>query len=421
MALRATPKPSTFFLRKAASIKLRIEKGIAAGEVSIPPSKSMSHRMLICSALAQGQSVLKNVLDCEDVQATIECLKALGVQLNEDGHSLMVTGTDITQACAKRPLFCRESGSTLRFLIPLALLSGQEIVFEGETSLMNRPMGVYEILSHEHDIYFKQEGNAIKVKGPLKPGTFELPGNISSQFISGLLFALPLLGESSTILLTTEVESRPYIDMTLGALEAFGVEAYWEDSQSIKVPGGQNYLPQNLSIEGDASSAAFIDALNLFGGNVLLKGPAPSGLQADSIYPLLYDLLCSEDAEISLSACPDLGPILFAIAAAKHGANFYNTKRLKIKESDRVQAMADELYKFGANVQVGEDSVKIRADHFHAPKETLHGHNDHRIVMALSILLSLTGGEIEDAQAVSKSYPNFFNDLKTLGIEVKEL
>ncbi|MCF0104923.1 MAG: 3-phosphoshikimate 1-carboxyvinyltransferase [Eggerthellaceae bacterium] len=408
-------------MQKAVTIKVRIEKGIANGEIQVPPSKSMSHRMLICAALAKGKSVLKEISDCEDVKATIECLSGLGVKFEKQDGAIHVEGSYIYEWSSRAPLFCRESGSTLRFLVPLALLLENEIIFEGGGSLMQRPMDVYEKLGKEHGFKFVQMGNAIAVKGPLIPGTYEFPGNISSQFVSGLLFALPLLKGDSEIRLTTDVQSLPYIGMTLAVLETFGVQASWKDKQSIKVSGGQNYRAQKLCVEGDASGAAFIDALNLFGGNVMLKGIAPSGLQADAVYPLLYDLLNKNSEEVSLSACPDLGPILFAIAAAKNGATFYNTERLKIKESNRVQCMAAELKKFGVNVQISEDFVHIDSAHFHLSREILHGYNDHRIVMALSVLLTLTGGEIDDAQAVSKSYPKFFYDLKELGIEVKEI
>ncbi len=401
-------------------MKVEIKKGIARGEITAPPSKSMAHRLLISAALADGVSTVRGISSCEDVLATADCLRALGAKIEIEGDNAQIQGVDSRKAKPIKHLFCRESGSTLRFLIPVAMLSKNEVVFKGAEGLMRRPMTVYENLAAEKGLTYRKNGDEITVCGPLSSGEYTLVGNVSSQFVSGLLFALPLLEGDSVIHLTTEVESRSYIDLTLEALASFGVSAAWADEQTLYIKGGQKYNAADVTVEGDASGAAFTDALNLFGGSVKVNGLREDTLQGDSVYRSLFALLDKGKPNISIGNCPDLAPILFAVSAAKNGAVFLNTARLKIKESDRAQAMAAELRKFGTGVTVNENSVVIEPLEFHTPTETLCGYNDHRIVMALSVLCTLTGGEIEGAEAISKSYTSFFEHLKQLGIEVNE-
>jgi 3-phosphoshikimate 1-carboxyvinyltransferase len=240
---------------------------------------------------------------------------------------------------------------------------------------------------------------------------------VSSQFVSGLLFALPLAEGESVIKLIPPIESRSYINMTIDAMRRFGVLAEWDGDDCLRVAGNQTYQPQDETVEGDYSNAAFLDALNRIGGEVVLTGLREESLQGDRCYREAMDALCrSENATVSLADCPDLGPILFAAAAGLCGAEFIGTRRLKIKESDRAEAMAEELRKFGCNVTVFENSVKIEKSALHTPNEILSGHNDHRIVMSLAVLASIFGGEIEGTEAVKKSYPNFFEDIAKLGI-----
>ena len=399
-------------------MKVEIKPSRAIGSVKVPSSKSMAHRLLICAALADGVSKISGISSCEDVSATLDCLKSLGIEYEECDGEITVFGKDISRVTPTSPLNCRESGSTLRFLIPVALLSGKTTLFYGEKSLFRRPMSVYEKLCAECGMTYINDGSSIAVKGPLDGGSFEVVGNISSQFISGLLFALPLCKRDSTVKIISAIESRSYIDMTIEALRSFGVTVSWSDEHTLFIKGNQRYTPKSLCVEGDWSGAAFPDALNLFGGSVTLLGLNPDTIQGDRVYKRYFDMLTAGVPSIHIGDCPDLGPILFAVAAAKCGGIFSGTKRLKIKESDRAAAMAEELSKFGATVAVHEDSVVVYPTDFHAPTETLYGHNDHRIVMALSVLLTVTGGEIEGAEAVSKSYPEFFSHLDSLGIEV---
>lgn len=402
-------------------MNIRIKKGTPRGRVTAPPSKSMAHRMLICSALCDGVSRIYGVSGCDDVQATLDCMEAMGIRTEEKDGCRTVYGIDITSSSPDAPLNCRESGSTLRFLIPLAMLSGKTTMFKGAKSLMQRPLGVYEQLFSEKGALFISDGDTITVKGPIKSGDFNLVGNVSSQFITGLLFALPLLEGDSRIKIAPPIESRSYIELTRSAQEIFGVRTEWEDDYTIFIPGGQRYRAKDVSVEGDYSGSAFIHALNLFSGDVTVDGLREDSLQGDAVYKKFFTMLDAGIPTIHIGDCPDLGPILFAVAAAKCGGVFDGTRRLKIKESDRASAMAEELKKFGTSVAVYEDSVVVYPLEFHAPKEKLYGHNDHRIVMALSVLLTLTGGEIEGAEAVAKSYPDFFRDLSSLGIECEAI
>lgn len=393
---------------------------VAHGTVAAPPSKSMAHRLLICAAMSEGKSVIRGISQCADVSATLDCLRALGVDCRQDGDTVTVTGTDLRKAAPTQPLCCRESGSTLRFMIPLAWLSGNTATLHGAPYLMQRPMGIYAELAKEKDLFFSQQGQDITVRGPLPAGEYTVVGNVSSQFISGLLFALPLADGRSVIHIKPPVESRSYLNLTVAALREFGVTVTWSDDCTIEIPGNQRYCAQNTAVEGDYSNAAFLDALGVLGGDVTVTGLREDSLQGDRVYRDYFKKLSREKATLHIGDCPDLGPILFAVAAAKHGGIFQGTKRLRIKESDRAAVMAEELQKFGTRVTVGEDTVEIEPVGFHAPTEITDGHNDHRIVMSMAVLLSLTGGSIRGAEAVSKSFPDFFDRLRDLGLEVRE-
>ena len=401
-------------------MNVRIYKGTPQGCVNAPPSKSMAHRLIICAAMANGESVINGISDCEDVAATIKCLGMLGAKITQEGNVARVQGVDMLSAMPRAALDCNESGSTLRFLLPIALLSGKNALFIGADGLMRRPMHVYENLCKQTGLSYNADGESIAVRGPLSSGEYEVVGNVSSQFISGLLFALPILPKDSKIKIIPPVESRSYIDLTIEALALFGVQVKWIDDTTLYIKGGQKYQPSSVTVEGDYSGAAFIDAFKLFGANVSVSNLNPDSTQGDKVYKTLYDMIKKGVPTIHIGNCPDLGPILFAAAAAKHGAVFTGTKRLRIKESDRAAVMAEELSKFGVSVTVYDDKVVVYPVSFHAPTEKLYGHNDHRIVMSLAVLSTLTGGEIIGADAINKSYPSFFEDLKTLGIEVEE-
>lgn len=388
------------------------------GHIDAPPSKSMAHRLLICAALAEGKSVIHHLADSDDIGATLACLSAFGARFEHQGGDVVVYGTDVRRRIDWVSCPCHESGSTLRFLIPLALLGQTEACFSGTEKLLSRPLDIYENICQGHGFSFTRTPTTVTVDGRLKGGDYRVVGNISSQFISGLLFALPLCEADSHILITPPLESRSYIDLTLEALSAFGIRVEWVDDRTLFIPGKQTYRPTSCTVEGDYSGAAFFAALNLFGAQVSIDGLRPDSLQGDIAYIRYYEMLEKGTPTIHIGNCPDLGPILMAVAAAKNGAVFCGTRRLRLKESDRGAAMAEELTKFGTSVEVLEDSIVVYPLSFHQPNMLLHGHNDHRIVMALTTLLTLTGGEIDDAEAVRKSMPDYFEKLRTLGAEV---
>ncbi len=389
-----------------------IHPSAPSGSVAAPPSKSVAHRALVCAGLAAGKSVIHGVAPSQDVLATVDCLRALGASCALSGDTASVDGTGFL--AATQPLACRESGSTLRFFAPLCLLDGRERTLTGSERLLERPLSVYEELCRERALLFEKSATSLRLRGRLTHGVYEFAGNVSSQFVSGLLFALPRLDGDSLIRLRPPVESRAYIDMTIDALRDFGVTAAWRDEATIEVFGNQTFVPRELTVEGDWSNAAFFLALG-----AKVTGLREDSLQGDRVCVEHFARLRAGEAEIDLSGCPDLGPVLFAYAAARHGGIFTGTRRLRIKESDRVETIRAELAKFGVTVDAEDDRVRVGGG-LRPPKETLCGHNDHRVVMALSVLCAKTGGTIEGAEAVNKSFPDFFDKLRTLHIEVEE-
>lgn len=394
-----------------------INKSKATGTVMAPPSKSMAHRAIICGALSAG-SKIENVAYSNDVLATLDCVAALGAKVEKNQDTIKLGGLN-PFGCGSATLDCRESGSTLRFMIPLALLSGNQITLTGSERLFTRNLEIYEKITKENDILFEMGKNTLTLCGKLKSGDYKVQGNISSQFISGLLFALPLLDGDSTLEIVGEYESEPYVDLTIKSLNDFGVSIL-KSGRTYKIAGGQQYIKKDTAVEGDYSNAAFLDGFNLLGGNVAVQGLDTSSLQGDRIYKQMFKELKYGKKQFDLANCPDLAPVMFALAAVCGGACFTGTKRLRIKESDRAVAMQQELKKFGINVDVADNDVTVHGGELKAPIDVLCGHNDHRIVMALSLLCSITGGTINDAQSVAKSYPDFFAKIKSLGIEVLE-
>lgn len=399
-------------------MNIEIKPSAPNGRIAAPPSKSMAHRLLICGGLSEGESIIHGIADSEDMHATLDCLSALGAQYIQEGDTVKIRGIDVRTARPTRPLGCRESGSTMRFFLPLCLLSGNETVLKGAPRLLERPLSVYENIAADQGLTFRRERESVTVGGCLSSGVYRIPGNISSQFISGLLFALPLLPEDSTVVVLPPVESRSYLLLTIDALRLFGVEIVWRDERTLYIRGGQRYTAGEVTVEGDWSNAAAFHALNQLGGRVEIDGLSENSLQGDRVCLRYLDQLSGGMPTLHIGDCPDLGPILLAVAAAKHGAVFCGTRRLRMKESDRGAAMAEELAKFGVAVTVHEDSIVVYPAAFHAPTEPLSGHNDHRIVMALCALLCRTGGRMVGAEAVRKSLPNYFELMTALGTEV---
>ena len=408
-----------------------------SGVLAAPPSKSMAHRAVLCAALADGESRLTGLAHSQDIDATLAAAAALGAQVEAGESWARIAGAAPLQAPAA-PVDCCESGSTLRFLIPLAALTGRPVAFTGRGRLMQRPQSVYQELFASQGLRFEQEGDTLTVAGPLRPGCFSLAGDVSSQFISGLLFALPLLDGDSRLCLKPPVESRSYIEMTRAAQSRFGVASAWLDEYTLAVPGGQAYRPRDMAIEGDWSQVAFPAVLGVLAGDVTVTGLEPGTLQGDAV---ILDILrrCGGRAEavpggvrfqksalhgtkIDLADCPDLGPILMALGLLCEGETVIaNAGRLRLKESDRIAAMEQELRKLGGQIESDGGTVTIRRSALHAPAGPLWGHNDHRVVMSLTVLAAAAGlpVQIDGAEAVAKSWPGFFAAVRQLGVEVQ--
>ena len=408
------------------------------GTVSAPPSKSMAHRAVLCSALAKGTSHIENLEFSKDISATLAAAGQLCARVESGPADALVEGLGHF-----RPVFgpvdCCESGSTLRFLIPLASLTGQSITFVGRGRLMERPQSVYETLYREQNLHFEQANGQLTVAGSLRSGEYTLAGNVSSQFISGLLFALPLLAGDSTLHLIPPVESRSYIEMTRAAQAAFGVTSHWLDDTTLCIQGGQQYHPRDYIVEGDYSQAAFLAVLGAVKGGITLTGLAAETLQGDAAIldilrrcgakftrteaGLVFEQAPLHGVDIDLADCPDLGPVLMVLGLLCEGTTVIrNAERLRIKESDRIAAMEAELRACGGVLSSEGGTITVQGckPRLHAPEAPLSGHNDHRVVMSLTVLALAADIPlaINEAEAVQKSWPHFFDALKPLGVEV---
>lgn len=399
-------------------MKATITPGEAKGKVFAPPSKSMAHRMLMGAGLAEGISVIQNIDLSEDIKATLGILEALGCEYSVEDHTVTMKGIGNREIKSNIVLNAKESGSTLRFFIPILLSGGGKSKLTGAKSLFSRPLGIYEDICKEQGIFFHKTEDSLELDGKLMATHYKIPGNISSQFITGLLYALPLLKQDSVLEVIPPVESKAYIEMTLDALELFGIKVERKEN-TYYVSGNQTYQAASVVVEGDYSNAAFLDAFNLIGGMVQVDRLKEDSLQGDKIYREYYQLLQQSNARMDISECPDLGPILIGMAAAKQGAVFSGTKRLKIKESDRGTVMAEELKKFGIDVEVQENCIIVHKGQLQKPTELLDSHNDHRIAMTLATLCTITGGTIRDCMAVNKSYPGYYETIRKLGIQVE--
>ena len=395
-----------------------------AGAITPPPSKSQAHRVLIAAALAAGESTLTNVAQSQDMEATLRCLTELGAEYRRAGRTLYLTGLDAGAMSPLRRLAlprldCGESGSTLRFLIPVALAVRGGGFFTGGGRLMERPQKPFFDLFAEKGIFYGQKEGVLTIRGLLSPGEYRLPGDVSSQFVTGLLCALPLLEGDSAIVLTTELESRNYVDMTLEALAAFGVKAAWRDDRTLDVPGGQVYRAAEAAVEADWSQAGFWYAARGLGNPVEVTGMDPRSTQGDRrIVPYEELLRGGGTVELDVSQCPDLVPALAVHAALRAGeiTRIVNAGRLRIKESDRLAAVREELNRLGARVTEGPDSLTI------VGVETLSGgtadsHNDHRIAMMAAVAATRCAAPVTltGAESVRKSYPDFWEDYARLG------
>ena len=397
-------------------MRVTLEPCALQGNIAAPPSKSMAHRMLICAALATGNSTVRPIEGSEDILATSDGLRALGAEISPEGDALHVTGCRPEEA-GSAVIPCRESGSTLRFLLPLCLLNGKEMLLTGSPRLLERPLDVYETLCREKGFRLERTARGIAVQGRLQPGEYTVRGDLSSQFITGLVYALSLLPGESVIRILPPIESEPYLRMTLEALEESGVRIARPEPEVLRIPGGRGFRGGEKTVEGDWSNAAFFEALKAAGHEIRVTGLRENSLQGDRVCRELFRRIREGDARADVTDCPDLAPVLMAFAALCGGAELTGTRRLRFKESDRGTAMAEELRKFGVTAEIGENRIVIGGETPRRPREVLSGHNDHRIVMALAVLCTRTGGTIDGAEAVRKSFPGFWNVLGSLGAE----
>ncbi|MDE6275207.1 MAG: 3-phosphoshikimate 1-carboxyvinyltransferase [Clostridia bacterium] len=401
------------------------------GSVVIPPSKSMAHRAIICACLANGKSVVSNVALSDDIVATIGCMRNLGAKIEVKDGVLEIEGS--AQKLSSNLTFdCKESGSTLRFILPIALaLNGGMNTFVGRGKLGERPMKIYEDICKGQGIEYIDGSLAnanhlldLSVKGQLKSGEYRVDGGVSSQFITGLLFTLPLLKGDSKIIIEGNLQSVGYLDLTLSALKDFGIDIVNDGYKVFSVKGGQSYKAHDYYIEGDYSQDAFYEVANYLGNDIEMQGLNADSLQGDKVIVDFVRALKNADKSEKLtfdgSNCPDIIPVFALACCLRQGhTEIVNISRLRIKECDRLSATAEELGKLGAHISQGEDFLSIDG------VDKLQGgivdsRGDHRMAMTLAIASTVADGEVEiiGAQSVSKSYPNFFDHFEELGGDI---
>ncbi len=403
-------------------MNITIQPALLKGCITPPPSKSQAHRAVIAAALSGGVSTLDNLEWSQDIDATLNCMAAMGAGVEQTGeHEVRIhgLGRSIPQNADHRICFdCGESGSTLRFLLPVALAVAGGGIFTGRGRLMERPQQPYFDLFEQQGIFYEQNNGVFAVKGALKPGTFRLPGNVSSQFVTGLLYALPLLDAGSEIVLTTPLESEGYVDMTLEVLEQFGIRVERGENRFL-VPGAQQYQSRDTDMEADWSQAAFWYAAKALGSAVDVLGMNKTSRQGDRCIAACCEKLAQGgDVTLDVSQCPDLVPALAAMAAVRQGtARIVNAARLRIKESDRLAAVTQALNAMGAAVTEQPEGLTIVGREVLAGGVCVDSRNDHRIAMMAAVAATCCRQPITvlDAHCVSKSYPGFWEDYEALG------
>lgn len=408
------------------------------GEIKIPPSKSLSHRAIIAAGLADGKSQVTNLIYSEDIKATMQGMKQIGCHMENHQDMLTIAGNGGTIDINNPDFDCKESGSTLRFLIPIAMQSGKSVRFYGEGALKKRPLSPYFKIFKEEDIHYSYDNQLpLTIKGKLKPKKFIIPGDISSQFISGLMFILPLLEGPSEIEIIPPYESEAYVHLTMDVLADFAIKIK-KDGYKYFIGGHQSYSPRDYRVEGDYSQLAFWLVAGLLNGSINARGMKLESLQGDkSVLDIIKNmdgsLVLSKDSILASkhktkatiidgSQCPDIIPVLTVLAAVSLGeTRIINASRLRIKECDRLKAIATELNKLGADIKELEDGLIIQGKS-KLKGGFVKGWNDHRIVMSLGVasLVCQSDVYIEGSDAISKSYPHFWDDFRSLGGVVNE-
>ncbi len=395
-----------------------------SGAVTPPPSKSLLHRLIVCGALAEGVTSLHNYTSSEDLKATLACVCALGARTEEvRAHELRVYGRGGKPETRQAHYACGESGTTLRFFLPLSLALTGGGRFTGEGRLLERPLGPFEMLFHEKGIALRRGANELSVSGALPAGDYRLPGDVSSQFFSGLLLALPLLTAPSTLEATTEIESAPYIELTLAAQALADVRSERDAGRWIVAP--QSYRPFEAEAEADWSQAAFWLAARMLGSAVSVEGLSRASAQGDRRIEEYAEALSQEgDVCLDVSQCPDLLPPLAAMAALREGScRIEGAARLRYKESDRLSSVSAALRALGAELLEEPDALEIRG------VKTLRGgapvdcRGDHRVAMMAAVAATRCEKPVLllGADCVGKSYPAFWRDYTRLGGEIHVL
>lgn len=417
-------------------MKTIILKNTKLNGIVVPPaSKSLLHRYIIAASMAKGLSKISNVSLSEDINATIDAMRVLGAKIEIKDKELLIDGSSFSNIFLETKnlkINCNESGSTLRFMIPISLIKKNKILFYGKDSLFKRPLEPYfEIFNKQriNYLYEPKETEKLKIEGSLKSGEYEVVGNISSQFITGLLFALPLLEGDSNIKILGNLESKSYIDLTLDCLEKFGIKFENNNYQNIKIYGSQKYEAKNIEVESDFSQAAFFLVANSIGSKLNIKNCNEFSLQGDKeIISLIerVDNFVGEELIIDGANCPDIIPIFSLKAACSNKKiKIINVGRLRIKECDRLKATVEELSKLGFDLAEEKDNINInfrKKTQLKTEKIMVSSHNDHRIAMMLAIASTVYQGEIilDDADCVKKSYPDFWQIFSSIGGKFNE-
>ncbi|MBC2578404.1 3-phosphoshikimate 1-carboxyvinyltransferase [Peptostreptococcus russellii] len=418
---------------------LKIFPSKLEGSIKIPPSKSIAHRAIICASLADGRSELDNIAYSDDINASINAMKSLGASFERDGKKLIVYGKSSSKVNSENiKIDCCESGSTIRFLLPILTLFKGKYSIHTKGRLLDRPMTPYYEIFDKEDVEYKREGSVLEifVKKSFESSIFNMRGDISSQFISGMMFMLPLLNHDSEIVISGKMESKSYVDLTIDCLNKFGITIENNNYKSFYISGNQSYKSRDLYIEGDYSQLAFFAVADALGNKVEILDIEKNSLQGDK---KILEILESFGAKLEFgkdgkslkiieskkkaynfngSQIPDIVPIISLLASLSEGkTEISDISRLKIKESDRLKAVYTELSKLGASIEMGEDFLIIQGVKSFKGKVKVDSYKDHRIAMTLAIAATVCEEEIvlQNAEVVSKSYPNFWEDYRKLG------
>ena len=427
-------------------MKIKIKPSTLNGTIEIPPSKSYSHRAVIAAALAENgkKSRVDNLKFSVDITTTTDIMENWGAKIKRFESALEIVGNDGKVVPKDKYVQCNESGSTIRFLIPIGITNENELVFDGKGKLVDRPLASYYKIFDKQGIFYKNENGKLPltVNGKLKAGNYEIEGNISSQFITGLLYALPLLDGDSKLTINKNLESKGYIDLTLEILKLAGIEIVNNDYKNFDIKGNQIYKPFDYTVEGDYSQVAFWIVAGIISANrdneVKCLHVNKNSLQGDreiieivtrmgANLEIFDDYVIVKPSKtkgtvIDISQCPDIAPILTVLAALSEGeTRIINGERLRIKESDRITSIKTELNKLGANVTEEGDSLIIQGVQGFTGGVTVSAWNDHRIAMSLAVASSRCEKEIilEEAESVRKSYPHFWDDFVKMGGEIE--